>query len=224
LPARWRMRTLKGDDWDSEDVAVTIERPDGRSEMFSFSDREGYLESREIIAEPHEFMARLSLGHAGHSHNYDLAFVEPGGVAHGHIREQMHGLQLATDGHQDAHALAHANDIRRRFADRNVTTWQIIVFGLTAGLIPCPAAITVLLLCLQLKEVALGAVLVVSFSIGLALMLIAVGAIAALTVRHAIGRSRWFATLADRAPYLSGAIIILVGLYVSLHGLQLLRG
>ncbi|VFT51793.1 high-affinity nickel-transporter [Pseudomonas aeruginosa] len=43
----------------------------------------------------------------------------------------------------------HANDIRNRFNNRNVTTGQIILFGLTGGLIPCPAAITVLLLCLQ---------------------------------------------------------------------------
>lgn len=35
---------------------------------------------------------------------------------------------------------------------RNVTNWQIALFGFTGGLIPCPAAITVLLLCLQLKE------------------------------------------------------------------------
>ena len=60
----------------------------------------------------------------------------------------------------DAHARAHADDIRKRFAGRTVTTWQIILFGLTGGLIPCPAAITVLLLCLQLKQLSLGFTLV----------------------------------------------------------------
>ena len=55
--------------------------------------------------------------------------------------------------HVDAHDRAHAEDIRRRFGRAtHVTTAQIIAFGLTGGLIPCPAAITVLLLCLQLKE------------------------------------------------------------------------
>lgn len=219
VPPRWRLRTLSGQHWHAEDVAVTIERPDGRRERFDFTARDGCLESRGAIAEPHEFMARVSLGHAGHSHDYDLSYVEVGSPGHGHMHEQARGLDLATDGHQDAHALAHANDIRHRFADRNVTNWQIVVFGLTAGLIPCPAAITVLLLCLQLKEIALGATLVVAFSVGLAVMLVAVGALAALSVRHAIGRSRWFATLADRAPYLSGGIIGVVGLYMSIHGL-----
>ncbi|STI85124.1 nickel/cobalt efflux protein RcnA [Escherichia coli] len=71
--------------------------------------------------------------------------------------------------YQDAHARAHANDIKRRFDGREVTNWQILLFGLTGGLIPCPAAITVLLICIQLKALTLGATLVVSFSIGLAL-------------------------------------------------------
>ena len=51
---------------------------------------------------------------------------------------------LLVPGFQDAHERAHANDIRRRFASRHVTTGQIIGFGITGGLIPCPAAITVL--------------------------------------------------------------------------------
>ena len=60
-----------------------------------------------------------------------------------------------------------------------------LLFGLTGGRIPCPAAITVLLLCLQLKELALGFTLVLCFSIGLAITLVAVGIAAALSVRHA---------------------------------------
>ena len=35
----------------------------------------------------------------------------------------------------------HAADIQRRFANRQATTGQIIMFGLTGGLVPCPASI-----------------------------------------------------------------------------------
>jgi nickel/cobalt transporter (NicO) family protein len=162
-------------------------------------------------------MARVSLGHGNHSHDYDLSFVE--GHGHDHLHEQEKGLQVATDGYQDAHELAHANDIRKRFQDRNVTNWQIVVFGLTGGLIPCPAAITVLLLCLQLKEITIGAVLVLCFSIGLALTLVVVGVAAALSIKHASKRISWFSTVAQRAPYFSGLLIIAVGIYVSMHGM-----
>ena len=145
--------------------------------------------------------------HHDHDHNHD-----------DHSHQAPQGLDVSEEGFQDAHQLAHANDIRRRFADKRVTNWQIALFGLTGGLIPCPAAITVLLLCLQLKEFTLGAVLVLCFSIGLAITLVTVGSIAALSVRHATTRYRWFSTVARRAPYLSSLLIIAVGIYVGLNG------
>lgn len=202
--------------WAAKDVTVVTERPDGPRQAFAFADRGGYLESVDEIPEPHEFMARVNLGHGNHTHDYDLSFVEEHG--HDHMHEELRGLEVATDGYQDAHELAHANDIRRQFADRNVTTWQIIMFGLTGGLIPCPAAITVLLLCLQLKEFTIGFALVLSFSIGLAITLVTVGAAAALSVRHVTRRWSWFSTFARRAPYFSSILIIIVGLYVGWHG------
>ncbi len=119
---------------------------------------------------------------------------------------------------QDPHAAAHAKDIERRFANRQVTTGQIVVFGLTGGLIPCPASITVLLLCLQLKKFALGATLVLSFSVGLALTMVISGALAALSVRHVSKRWSGFGTIAHKAPYVSGALILLIALWVGWQG------
>jgi nickel/cobalt exporter len=213
---RWRLRTLLGQPWAAGEVTLTTERPDGSRQAFAFAPRDGALESADAIPGPHEFMARLSLSHGGHGHHYDLAFVE--GSGDDPIHREMQGLDLVTAGAQDAHELAHANDIRQRFQGRDVTTWQIVLFGLTGGLLPCPAAITVLLICLQLKEFALGAVLVLCFSIGLALTLVAVGVVAAVGARHARSRLPWLSAAAAKAPYLSGALIALVGLYVCWHG------
>ncbi|MNV49102.1 Nickel/cobalt efflux system RcnA [compost metagenome] len=169
-------------------------------------------------------MARLALGHGGHAHSFDIAFMEPDEFQHDHLHEELRGLDVAGEGYQDAHQLAHANDIRRRFTNRNVTNWQIALFGLTGGLIPCPAAITVLLLCLQLKEFTLGAVLVLCFSIGLAITLVTVGAVAALSVRQVNKRAPWFSVVAQRAPYLSSLLIIAVGIYVGMNGWHGIRG
>jgi nickel/cobalt exporter len=161
----------------------------------------------------------------GHAHHHGHTNIR----AHAHERDHAHPaiggyqvFELVAPGYQDRHELAHANDIRRRFAHREVTTAQIVVFGLTGGLIPCPASITVLLLCLQLKKLALGATLVLSFSVGLALTMVAVGAVAALGVRHAARRFSGFGELARRAPYFSGALILLVGLYIGYQGLHAL--
>ncbi|MGB4074508.1 nickel/cobalt efflux transporter [Pseudomonas sp.] len=215
VPPRWRLKSLSGHTWSAIEVSLLATRPDGQTEQFWFVDRGGYLESLVEIPEPHDFTARLSLGHTGHSHDYDLEFREH---SHGHEHAEQEELELSLEGYQDAHERAHANDIRKRFSSRNVTTSQIIMFGLTGGLIPCPAAITVLLLCLQVKEVALGAVLVLCFSIGLAITLVTVGAAAAIGARQASSRWPWLGAVARRAPYLSSLLIIGVGIYVGFHG------
>lgn len=91
---------------------------------------------------------------------------------------------------------------------------------LTGGLIPCPAAITVLLLCIQLKQLSLGFVLVVCFGIGLALTMVTAGVVAALSVKHIASRWSGFSAFALRAPYLSVVLITLVGLYTGWLGWQ----
>ncbi len=211
-PPRFRIYAESGHGWQAGDVALTTERQDGAEQIFTFDDCDGYLQSRETIPEPHAFMARLALTHGNHAHSYDVAFVE-----HDHEHADLADMELST-GYQDAHELAHANDIRRRFSDRQVTTGQIIIFGLTGGLIPCPGAITVLLLCLQLKQVTLGAVLVLCFSIGLAATLVASGVVAALSVKHVSKRWSGFGEIVRKAPYISGAVILAVGIYIAVNG------
>ncbi len=164
---------------------------------------------------------RFHEAHSGHRHDHDHDHNH--GHDHDHSEpsdQEVRDLELATGGYVDAHEMAHAEDIRRRFTNREVTTGQIALFGLSGGLIPCPGAITVLMLCLQLQRVALGAVLVMSFSIGLALTMVASGVVAALSVRHMARRWSGFGEIVRRAPYVSGGIILLVGLYVAINGLM----
>ena len=153
--------------------------------------------------------------HHGHEHGYDHRH------AHAHEGDQV--VELAAGEYQDAHERAHADDIRRRFANRQVTTGQIVLFGLTGGLVPCPASITVLMVCLQLKQVTLGAALVLCFSIGLALTMVASGALAALSLKHVQRRWSGFGEVARKAPYFSGALILLVGCYIGYQGFAAIR-
>ena len=108
--------------------------------------------------------------------------------------------------------------IEKRFAGQSVTTWQVIVFGLTGGLMPCPAAFTILLVCLQLKRFSLGISMVLAFSAGLALTLVTVGVLAAWSLRHAEKRFSGFGPIARRLPYLSSALLILMSLYIGWQG------
>lgn len=163
-------------------------------------------------------------GHSHHHHGHDHCDGHGHG-RHNHSRDDIHHheptdaevqeLELATGGYVDAHEAAHAEDIRRRFANGRVTTGQIVLFGLTGGLVPCPGAITVLMLCLQLKQLALGATLVASFSVGLALTMVASGVLAAVSVRHVEKRWSGFGEAVRRAPYVSGLVILAIGVYLT---------
>lgn len=151
-----------------------------------------------------------------HDHDHDHHHHEH----HDHHHSHSPGAPLVAEEWQDAHQRAHAQEINRRFDGRQVTTGQIVMFGLTGGLIPCPASITVLLICLQLKKFSLGATLVLGFSVGLALTLVASGAIAALSMKHATRRWPWLNDISRKAPWISGLLIIVVGIYMMLHGLS----
>lgn len=215
---RWRASFAKGE-WKAEDVAVITDRGSGRTQTFRFVDRGAFIESVEEIPEPHAFTARVSLGHGGHSHDYDLIFAE-----HDHSHDHgaiAVGLKVTgDDAYMDAHERAHAADISRRFADRQVTTGQIALFGLTGGLIPCPAAVTVLLLCLQLKRLTLGVVLVSAFSVGLAVTMVSAGVIASLSVNQIQKRWSGFGDFARKAPYASAGLMLVIACYMAYSGLS----
>jgi nickel/cobalt exporter len=169
-------------------------------------------------AHEHEHDGHSHDRHHAHDHEHDYVHVH----GHDHSHGERRGLDLPFDEPLDAHALAHAKDIERRFANRQVTTGQIVMFGLTGGLVPCGAAVTVLLLCLQTGRFLLGVALVLCFSIGLALTLVAVGAAAAFGAQHAAKRLPWFGALATTAPYLSSVLILVLGLYVGYEGVAAL--
>ncbi|EPU3934575.1 nickel/cobalt efflux protein RcnA [Morganella morganii] len=159
-------------------------------------------------------MQQESHTHGDHHHSHDHDH-DP----HHHHAEHHHDYHNHHDDeYQDAHARAHAHEIKTRFTGGKATNSQVLLFGLTGGLIPCPAAITVLLICLQLKAFTLGATMVLSFSIGLALTLVTVGVVTAAGLRQVSRRWQGLGDIAKKAPYFSAALIGLVGLYMGIHG------
>jgi nickel/cobalt exporter len=173
--------------------------------------------ARDIRAE-----AEHSHDHNDHDHSHDHDHGHhhhEHGHPHGHEHVHSHDDAAAEmAGYQDAHELAHATDIQQRFAGRTVTTAQIALFGLTGGLLPCPAAFTIVLVCLQLKRFALGIAMVFAFSVGLALTLITVGALAAWSLRHAEERFGGLGAVARKLPYLSSAILVAMGVFIGIEG------
>ena len=80
------------------------------------------------------------------------------------------------DADELAHARAHAATLPD-YVQRGErpTIGQIVAFGAAGGLVPCPAAVTVMLLAISVNRTGNGLIMVLGFSIGLALTLVGIG-------------------------------------------------
>ena len=124
---------------------------------------------------------------------------------HGHTHEH--------DYHGHLHPPAH-------LPHGHVSTGQVIWFGFTGGLMPCPSAIAVLLICVQLKAFTLGVGMVAAFSVGIGATLVAIGL--AVVWSHGKLSRKWpgFDRLAQRIPYLSAGLVLVVGAIMTVAGLN----
>ena len=129
--------------------------------------------------------------HAGDHHNHGGAFV------HTHTH----------DGLTHSHAMP---------ASR-ITLASLIALGVSGGLVPCPSALILLLSAIALGHTALGLFLLVGFSAGLALVLMAIGALV-LYARHLLPKSE----SANQhpafrlVPVFSAVVVVVLGLLMTL--------
>jgi len=76
VPPRFRVRADLAMLAGVSDVSIETIRPDGSRQLFTFEDRDGYLESRDEIPEPHAFLAKVRLVQEGQRHERELEFEE----------------------------------------------------------------------------------------------------------------------------------------------------
>jgi nickel/cobalt exporter len=105
-----------------------------------------------------------------------------------------------------------------------VTLASLIALGVSGGLVPCPSALVLLLSSIALGRVALGLLLLVAFSAGLAVVLMAIGIIV-LYAKHLLPDSRKTANHAAFRviPVVSAAIIVCLGLIMTGVSLGVIR-
>jgi cation diffusion facilitator family transporter len=76
VPPRFRVTSDDGALPAAPDFSIETVRPDGGRQLFSFEAREGYLESRQEIPEPHDFRATICVMQAGRRQESQLEFEE----------------------------------------------------------------------------------------------------------------------------------------------------
>jgi len=141
-------------------------------------------------------------GQAAHHHRGDVHDHHHHGHSHHH---HGHG------GHSHDH-----HDLTQKVSRR-----QLLALGISGGIVPCPAALVVLLSALSMQRVGFGLLLIVAFSLGLAAVLISIGLLM-VYARQFMVRFQGNGQLATRwLPLTSSAFIVLFG--VGLTGQALMN-
>ncbi len=95
----------------------------------------------------------------------------------------------------------------------------LVALGVTGGIVPCPAAVVVLLSALSLNRVGFGLLLIVAFSVGLAAVLITIGVLM-VYARRVMARFSADGPLIRRwLPLASSAVITIVGVIITVQSL-----
>ena len=96
-------------------------------------------------------------------------------------------------------------------------SWKgLLALGASAGLIPCPSALVVLLGAIAQGQIALGMLLIVAFSAGLAMTLTALG-IAVVFAGKALSRMPVPGRLTLALPTVSALLIVGVGIVLTVQ-------
>jgi ABC-type nickel/cobalt efflux system permease component RcnA len=92
------------------------------------------------------------------------------------------------------------------------STGGLVALAVSGGLVPCPSALVLLLTAISLQRVALGMVLLVAFSAGLAVVLVAIG-LGVVYGKERISMEGIAGGAVGRwAPIVSALVIVLVGM------------
>jgi ABC-type nickel/cobalt efflux system permease component RcnA len=163
-----------------------------------------------------------------HQHPHDHAVHDHDHAPHDHTHEHEHHHDH-THSHRHAHKVHHTHDQQHSHshlppgADGAPVTWRsLLALGVSGGLLPCPSALVLLLTAVSLNRAALGMVLVVVFSVGLAGVLTLVGLLFVKGSRLVPQLPRvgvWSPLL----PTVSALAITLVGLWLTAAAVSKLR-
>jgi len=98
-----------------------------------------------------------------------------------------------------------------------VSLRQLLLLGITGGMVPCPAALVVLLSAVSLHRLRFGLFLIVAFSAGLAAVLIGIGLLMVRTGKLMARFDTKGLWLSRRLPLISAACIAILGCGLSIQ-------
>jgi ABC-type nickel/cobalt efflux system permease component RcnA len=139
-------------------------------------------------------------------------YLGKGGFSSRHHGDHSHGSDHHHY-HHHHHGHSHAHDHR-------VSHQELLTLGISGGIVPCPAALVVLLSAVSMQRIGFGLLLIVAFSVGLAAVLITIGLLMVFA-RQFMSQFQVNSRLTTRwLPLTSSAFIVVVGIALAVQALQ----
>jgi ABC-type nickel/cobalt efflux system permease component RcnA len=157
-------------------------------------------------------------GH-GHTHTHGHTRAHTYGHTHGHAHTHNHSHHhnLAPDqAHVHAHGAHHHHHPQPR---ETVSFRELLALGVTGGIVPCPAALVVLLSAIALQRIGFGLLLIIAFSVGLATVLIAIGLLMVYARRFMVRFQGEGLLITRWLPLTSAATITVLGMAMVMQAL-----
>ena len=108
-------------------------------------------------------------------------------------------------------------------ARRSMSLRELCLLGISGGIVPCPAALVVLLSSFSLHRIGFGLFLISAFSAGLALVLITIGIVMVYGRRLFSTRVSVSSRLARYLPFVSSGFMTLLGLGITVSAIASLN-
>jgi ABC-type nickel/cobalt efflux system permease component RcnA len=121
--------------------------------------------------------------------------------------------------HPDAHEHGHGNGTHRHEIPADVSFKDLLLLGITGGIVPCPSAVVVLVAAIALHRIFFGLALIVFFSVGLATVLIGIG-ILMVSAKWVFDRMQNHGNAIRWLQIVSPVLVILLGFIILIRGLQ----
>ena len=118
------------------------------------------------------------------------------------------------------HSHDHGHTHNHHDLNRQVSHRELLTLGISGGIVPCPAALVVLLSAVSMQRIGFGLLLIVGFSVGLAAVLITIGLLM-VYARQFMSRFQVNSRLTTRwLPLTSSAFILVFGIALTVQALQ----
>lgn len=154
------------------------------------------------------------------------------GFSHSHAAHHSHEYSHDHSHHHSyQHIESHSHSIHPPHIDYSalesgVTGKSLLALGVAGGLVPCPSAVVLLLSAISVHQVGYGLLLVSAFSLGLAIVLSAIGISVVYAQQWFNQSGHWLhdrfplsQTVVQKIPILSAIVVILVGAVLSTHAM-----